>query len=105
MHNCVSVGISKIKFWHNDYCKGFQVTCRSTFRNGSIQTDVGPQHFYNTGYYRNHGESDTYSEELILEDREYIKGLKVSQGEILDGVTFVTNLREVHFLWTWWKSL
>jgi hypothetical protein len=97
VHNCISVDISKIKVWHNDYCKGFQVTYRSTFQNGLIETDVGPEHIYDTGYYSYHGRGQSTCEELILEDREYIMGLKVSQGEILDGLTFVTNLREVHF--------
>jgi hypothetical protein len=97
VHNCISVDISKIKVWHTNYCKGFQVIYRSTFRNGSIQTNVGPRNFYNTGYYSYHAGTQNTCGELILEEREYIMGLKVIQGEVLDGVTFVTNLREVHF--------
>ena len=31
-----------------------------------------------------------------VEDGEFIAGLRINQGDMLDGVTFVTNRREVH---------
>ena len=64
---------------------------------GQSKYTLGHKNFFDNKYYSWHTRVDTY-EDLRLGDRDYITGLKITQGEILDGVTFVTNLRgEVHF--------
>lgn len=93
---CVCVDIASIVVRHNDFVHGFQVTYRSTFRDGTVRTDVGSENYFSTGFYSYH--SGHFKDSTItLANNEYIRGLRINQGEILDGVTFVTNLREVHF--------
>ena len=82
---------------HNiSFCHGFQVIYRSTFADGTTRRSTnGPENFFSGGNYGWHGgrADDTW---IRLEDGEFIAGLRINQGEILDGITFVTNRREIH---------
>ena len=94
--DCVKVCISRVRCRHNQYFMGLQVSYRSTFINGITQESQGPEHFFSHGYY-SYNWGQIVDQTLELEDDEFITGLRVKQGEIVDGVTFVTNHREVHF--------
>mmetsp|Transcript_1608 Transcript_1608/g.2309 ORF Transcript_1608/g.2309 Transcript_1608/m.2309 type:complete len:288 (+) Transcript_1608:121-984(+) len=100
LEGCTQVDISNIAVRYNSFCHGFQVTYRSTFRDGSIREYLGPACFFSSGYYSYHSGPWRQSQlDLSLDDNgEYICGIRINQGEILDGITFVTsNGREVHF--------
>lgn len=91
--DCVKVRISRVRCRHNQYFMGLQVFYRSTFANGTTQESQAPEHFFSDGYYLYTG--DLFVERTLeLKDDEFITGLYVNQGEIVDGVTFVTNHRE-----------
>lgn len=93
---CVGVKIASIIVRCNSYIHGFQVTWESTFRNGRVVRTQGAENFYKSGYYSYHtGRSVDRS--LTLAPDEFIHGIRVRQGEVLDAIFFVTNKREVHF--------
>ena len=93
---CVKVCMSRVRCLHNQYFMGLQVVYRSTFANEATREYACPERFFVSGYYAIEGGTRNFST-LDLEDEEFITGLRLNQGEILDGVTFVTNRREVHF--------
>jgi hypothetical protein len=95
--DCVKVRISRVRCRHNQYFMGLQVSYQSTFANGTTQQSQAPEHFFSHGYYAYTG-NQIVDRSLELQDDEFITGLYVNQGEIVDGVTFVTNLREEHVL-------
>lgn len=94
--DCVKVRISRVRCRHNQYFMGLQVFYRSTFANGTTQESQAPEHFFSHGYYAYTG-NHIVERTLELEDDEFITGLFLNQGEIVDGVTFVTNQREENF--------
>jgi hypothetical protein len=99
--DCTKVDIASIRARHNDFCHGFQVQYRTRSRNGSTQLVWTKPHFFQHGYYSYagyHGGRPKRPKEQtwILDEGEYITGLRVHQGDIVDGITFVTNQREFH---------
>ena len=97
--DCVKVRISRVRCRHNQYFMGLQVSYQSTFANGTTQQSQAPEHFFSDGYYAYTG-NQIVDRSLEFQDDEFITGLYVNQGEIVDGVTFVTNQREeptLHF--------
>lgn len=95
-HQCIQVEIASFTVRHNDFCHGVQATYRLTFTNGPTQRRKGPRNFSSSGFYANHGPTRTRNTTFKLHDGEYIRGLRLNQGEIVDGITFVTNRRELH---------
>lgn len=92
---CQRVEIDSIHVRHNRFCHGLQVTYRSIFDDGHIKMFECPPHFYDKGYYSYHG-GRTTSSWVHLESGEHLRGLRLQQGDIVDGITFVTNHREIH---------
>lgn len=92
---CVNVKIVSVIVRCNSYIQGFQVTWESTFRDGRVVRTQGTAHFNSSGYYADSGL--TVDRTLTLAPAEFIHGIRVRQGEILDAIVFVTNMREVHF--------
>ena len=92
---CLKVEIASICVRHNRFCHGFQVIYRSTFADGTTRRSNGPKNFFAGGYYAGSG-GKAKNTWVRLEDGEFIAGLRINQGEILDGITFVTNRREIH---------
>lgn len=93
---CIQVEIASVTVRHNDFCHGVQATYCLTFANGTTKRRKGPQNFSSNGFYAYHGPSRTRNTTFDLHDGEYIRGLRLNQGEIVDGITFVTNRRELH---------
>lgn len=93
---CRSVEIASVCVLVNRrYCYGIQAVYQITFQDGRKETREGPENFYTDGYY---GSFTARSRKWMhLEDDEYFTSLIVNQGDILDGITFVTNRRKVHF--------
>mmetsp|Transcript_50899 Transcript_50899/g.69277 ORF Transcript_50899/g.69277 Transcript_50899/m.69277 type:complete len:248 (-) Transcript_50899:79-822(-) len=92
---CVRVDIARVLCRHNSFVIGLQVVYRSVFRDGSTRFSEAPAHFFESGFYSYHGgQRETVVHEL--EDGERIIGLRLCQGEIMDGITFVTNRRTFH---------
>ncbi len=94
MKGCTSVRISTIRVRHNNYCHGIQVGYKSKFHDGSTSVAWAEPHFYERGYYYYTGTSR--EETWVLGEEEYICGLRIQQGDIVDGITFVTNERQLH---------
>jgi hypothetical protein len=90
---CVSVKIASVRVRHNNYCHGIQAIYEVAFADGTTARHPGPANFSSSGYY-SYGSKDSW---IHLEDDEYIQGLKIRQGHIVDRITVVTNHREVHF--------
>eukprot|EP00554_Chaetoceros_debilis_P014846 CAMPEP_0194121990 /NCGR_PEP_ID=MMETSP0150-20130528/48903_1 /TAXON_ID=122233 /ORGANISM="Chaetoceros debilis, Strain MM31A-1" /LENGTH=282 /DNA_ID=CAMNT_0038814653 /DNA_START=61 /DNA_END=909 /DNA_ORIENTATION=+ len=93
--DCTKVDIASIRARHNDFCHGFQVQYRTRSQNGSTQLVWAKKHFFQHGFYSYHG-GRPKEQTWILDEDEYITGLRIHQGEIVDGITFVTNHREFH---------
>ena len=93
---CNNVTISSIRVRHNRFCHGLQVEYRSKFSDGSTRLAWAEPHFYQRGYYAYAGERRSQEETWVLGEEEHIRGLRIRQGEIMDGITFVTNQRELH---------
>jgi hypothetical protein len=94
--DCVSVQISRVRCLCSRYFMGIEVVYRSTFTNGTTKESEAPKRSFTAGYYSLLG-GEPEANDLELEDDEFITGLHLNQGAIMDGVTFVTNRREVHF--------
>jgi len=92
---CTRVDISSIRVRHNHFCHGFQVQYRSTFENGSECLTWSEPHFFSSGYYAFHSGRPEEASWVLAKD-EYITGLQVQQGHIVDGITFITNHRQLH---------
>lgn len=67
-----------------------------TYANGTTQRRKGPKNFSSNGFYAYHGTFRTRNTTYVLYDGEDIIGLRLNQGEIVDGITFATNRREFH---------
>jgi len=93
--DCTKVDIASIRARHNDFCQGFQVQYRTRSQNGSTHLVWAKPHFFQHGFYSYHG-GRAKEQTWILGEDEYLTGLRVQQGEIVDGITFVTNQREFH---------
>lgn len=93
--DCTKVEIASIRARHNSFCHGFQVQYRTRSKNGSTQLIWAKPHFFQQGYYSYHGERPQ-EQTWVLDEDEYITGLRIQQGDIVDGITFVTNHREFH---------
>ena len=94
-NGCVSVKISSIIVRCSKYIHGFRVKYKCKFNDGRAETRESVENFFSSGYYGYDRPKE--NRELILSDDEYLRGIRVRQGDILDGITFVTNLREVKF--------
>jgi hypothetical protein len=94
--DCVNVRISRVRCLYGRYFMGIEVVYRSTFADGTTQETEAPTRAFASGYYSYLAGKPEVSD-LELENGEFITGLRFNQGEIIDGVTFVTNRREVHF--------
>mmetsp|Transcript_58 Transcript_58/g.60 ORF Transcript_58/g.60 Transcript_58/m.60 type:complete len:259 (+) Transcript_58:189-965(+) len=96
LKGCVEVEISGLRVRHNDFCHGIQAIYLLTFEDGTSQKRSGPENFFSTGTYC----WDTYGKIrdtwVYLKRGEYLTGVHINQDEILNGITFVTNEREVH---------
>lgn len=95
-NGCRCVDIAAMCVKHNDYCHGIQAVYRLTFNDGRTDLRHGPENFYDSGYYSYHGPTRTRKKWIVMEEDEYLRGLLVNQGEVVDGITFVTNKRRVH---------
>mmetsp|Transcript_49024 Transcript_49024/g.59342 ORF Transcript_49024/g.59342 Transcript_49024/m.59342 type:complete len:256 (-) Transcript_49024:339-1106(-) len=87
---CIKVDMASITVRNNSFFHGVQSRYRLTFKDGSTETVDGPRNFYSSGYYSytgRHARERTYE----LHEDEYITGLYIRQGEIIDCVTFLTN--------------
>lgn len=91
---CVKVDISNVQVRHNDFCQGIKTIYELVFIDGSTRTVSAPWHVSSYGYYAYTGRDRVST--LSLLEGEYIRGLSIRQGEIVDRITFVTNLREFH---------
>lgn len=94
---CVSVKIASVRVRHNSYCHGIQAIYEVSFADGTTARRPGPENFSSRGYYSYYRGQRLEESWIHLEDYEYIQGLKIRQGEIVDRITVVTNHREVHF--------
>jgi len=91
---CRSVEISSVCVRHNQYCHGIQSFYRLTFADGTKVIRPGPENFSSRGFYAHTARSrDTW---IHMVTDEFIKGLRIRQGDIVNNITFVTNRREVH---------
>jgi len=96
---CVSVKIASVRVHHNFFCHGIQTIYEISFADGRTTRHPGPENISSRGYYSYRGpnrgqETDTW---IHLDgDDEYIQGLKIRQGYVVDRITVVTNRREVH---------
>ena len=93
---CQRVEIDSLRIKHHEraiHC--IEVVYRSTV-NGHLKFTTSPSPIYWGWYY-----SYTYGEPqmscLKLGQGEFIHGLILQQGDVLNGVTFVTNKRKEHF--------
>lgn len=93
---CVKAEISSVCVKHNMYCHGVQAIYSLTFADGRTETRKGPRNFYSSGYYAPHHRSRPITR-VDLEEDEFLTGLRVRQGEIVDSITLVTNRRRVHY--------
>jgi hypothetical protein len=95
--HCKGVTIVGVRIQHNGrFIQGLQVTYRSTFMDGSVTLTEGEEHFFRDGS-SGYARGDTQTDHLILEPNEYMISIKPKQAVIVDGITFVTNRREVHY--------
>merc|ERR1712125_222977 len=89
---CVKAEISSVCVRHNMYCHGVQAIYRLTFADGRTETREGPRNFFSSGYY--YYSTPHRSRPITrvdLEEDEFLTGLRVKQGEIVDAITLVTN--------------
>lgn len=102
---CVRVEIHSVRVRHtasytsgigNKYCHGIQVTYKQWFRDGTTRLFECDPNISSSGYYAYNNGRRVEDTVFDLQDGEYLTGLRVHQGEIVDGIIFVTNLREVH---------
>ena len=93
----VKVELAGVKVRHNGhFCQGLASTYRIIYADGRTEMYNDKGNFQAHGYYTYHRSSRRLTDELELEDGEYICGLYLQQGDIVDGITFVTNRRQVH---------
>ncbi|GFH47228.1 predicted protein [Chaetoceros tenuissimus] len=93
----VKVELAGVKVRHNGhFCQGLASTYRITYADGRTEMYNDKGNFQAHGWYVYHGSSRKITDELELADGEFICGLYLKQGEIVDGITFVTNRRQVH---------
>lgn len=92
---CCSAEISSLRIRHNQFCNGIQVVYRLTFVDGRTEKYNGPENFFSNGYYSYHGGKPIIDTWVHLEEEEIITGIRINQGDILDGLTFVTDRREI----------
>ena len=88
--DCIRVDISKLYVFHTSRgISRFYVHYRLTFSDGSTEEREGPTHFFLS-------EENSVLDVWLLGDNEFLRGVKVYQDEIVRGVTFLTNLRDIH---------
>jgi hypothetical protein len=93
---CVRVDLAQVLVYHNDsFVFGLQSVYRVTYSNHESRHIAAEKHVYASGFYA-HLRGSTVST-LDLKDNEFIMDARTRQGEIVDEVTFVTNLRTVSF--------
>ena len=92
---CQRVEIDSIEVLHNNFCHGLQVTYRSISDDGHTKFVKCLPHFFSSGYYAYHT-GPAKNSWVHLESGEYLRSLRLQQGDIVDGITFVTNHREIH---------
>uniref|UniRef100_A0A7S4SRI8 Jacalin-type lectin domain-containing protein n=1 Tax=Ditylum brightwellii TaxID=49249 RepID=A0A7S4SRI8_9STRA len=94
--NTVKVELSGVRCRCSRYLFGICSRYTVKLLDGSLHYEWAPSHFFEQGYYSYHGGE---RQELTLELREgeYISGINIRQGEILDGLALVTNQRTVQF--------
>jgi len=95
-NGCRCVQIAALCVQHNRYCHGINAVYRLTFNDGRTERRNGPEHFYASGYYScDYGRRTiTRKTWIVMEEDEYLTGILVNQGDILDGITFVTNKQQ-----------
>jgi len=94
---CVKAEISSVCVRHNMYCHGVQAIYRLTFADGRTETREGPRNYFTSGYYFYAAfHRSRPITRVDLEEDEFLTGIRVKQGEIVDGITLVTNRRRVH---------
>jgi hypothetical protein len=93
---CVRVDLARVLVYHSDsFVFGIQSVYRVTFSNQESRHTAAEKHVYTSGFYAN--ERGTIVSTLELEDVEFIVDVRTRQGEVVDQVTFVTNLRTVTY--------
>lgn len=95
-NGCRCVQIAALCVQHNKYCHGINAVYRLTFNDGRTELRNAPEHFYASGYYSYHGRTVKKKTWIVMEEDEHLTGILVNQGDILDGITFVTNKQRVH---------
>jgi len=90
---CVDVELSSVLVRHDPYGHGIQSIYKLTYSDGTTRLRTGSRNEFSTGYY---GRRTPRATGFHLEDDERITGIRVNRGDVLDGITFVTNLREEH---------
>jgi len=90
---CVKVEIANIIVKNNEYIQGMTVNYRSTFVNGETVDTCGESNASRT--HRLYTGDSTTETAFNLNDGEYIQGLRLQQGDVLDSITFLTNHREL----------
>lgn len=93
----VSVEISEVFVRYNSYCHGIQSGYTVTFADGRKKKRLGPSNFRSSGYYSNHRNIRTTISCLYLDEKEFITGLNIRQGEVVDKIAVVTNNRVVEY--------
>jgi hypothetical protein len=92
---CVRVDLARVLVYHSDsFVFGLQSVYRVTYNNNESRHIAAEKHVYASGFYAH--QRGTVST-LDLEDDEFIMDVRTRQGEVVDQVTFVTNLRKVSF--------
>ena len=87
----VKVELAGVLVKYNSFsCKGLASAYRITYADGRTKIYKDKGNFQESWHRHNS------SERLMLKDGEFICGLYLNQGEIIDGITFVTNRRQVH---------
>ena len=100
-HGCVWVDIHSVRVRHSPKsrsmcCHGIQVTYKQWFRDGSTKLVPSLPHFASYGDHAKFCDGCTEDTTLVLQDGEYITGIRFSQKDVLKDIIFVTNLRQVH---------
>ena len=93
----VKVELARVKVKHNGfYCQGLACTYRIIYADGRTEMYNDKGNFQAHGFYAFDGSRRKLTDELELKNGEFICGLYLQQGDIVDGITFVTNRRQVH---------
>lgn len=91
---CSRVELGKLLVFHSDYFVfGLQSVYRVTYYNGESREIAAEKHVYASGFYAHGGPPKVTM--LELEPNEFIQKVVTRQGEIVDQLTFVTNMRRV----------